>query len=189
MNFEDMNFDINTYIGKNNLEGLNKIALYLDYAINVTIKKQLPDISLKDEKIYAKRLLYNYFKGDMHSFTSKYNIRNNIYTINNERLTELFLKCMIEKHAYNVLIKNIQGSSNYGDQCCNYITNRIARNRYNDIIEWLNNDFDNIEEIISNYVDIFYKRPYEERIDFEKLTAKNYDTNRAMNNLCLEVNV
>lgn len=189
MNFEDINFDINSYIGKNDLNGLNKIGLYLDYALRVTIIKQIPNISFEDERIYAKELLNNYFKGDMHSFTSKNNIRNNIYTIGNERLIELFLKHMIEKHAYNVLIKKLEGSSKYSDQCCNYITNRIAHNRYNDIIEWLNSDFDNIEEIISNYVDIFYQREYDECLDFERLTAKNYDTSKAMNNLCLEVNV
>lgn len=189
MNFGNSVFDINEYIGKNNLEGLNKIALYLDYALNTTIKKQMPNISIRDEKLYAKMLLCNYFKGDMHSFTSTNNIRNNIYTIGNERIIELFLKCMIEKHAYNVLIKKLEGSSKYGDQCCNYITNRIAHNRYNDIIEWLNNDFDNIEEIINNYVDVFYQKTFSDHADFDTLAKKHYDTNIALNNLCLEVNV
>lgn len=180
MNFEDINFDVRNNTFNNDLD---KIALYLDYALNTTIKKQMPNISIKDEKLYAIKLLCNYFKGDMHSFTSKNNIRNNIYTIGNEKLTNLFLKCMIEKHAYNILIKKINGSSEYNDQCANYITNRIARNHYSDIIEWLNNDFDNIEEIIANYINIFYQRKYEDRLELEHLTEKNNVTNQAINNL------
>ena len=180
MNFEDSNFDIKTYVLKSNLEGLNRFKIYLDYALNTTIKKQLPDINFEDEKLYAKELLCNYIKGDMHSFTSKNNIRNNIYTIGNNILIKLFLKCMIEKHAYNILIKKMQGSSDYNDQCCNYITNRIGHNKYEDIIEWLNNDFDNIEEIINNYINIFYKRNYSECQDLESLTTKSEDTKKAM---------
>jgi hypothetical protein len=189
MNFESIDFDIKDYIKKNDLESLNIIKWYLDYALVTTIKRQLPDISLKDEKLYAKKLLSNYFKGDMHSFTSKNNIRNNIYSISNDRIIDLFLKCMIEKHAYNVLIMNMQGSSKYNDQCCNYITNRLAHNRYNDVIEWLNEDFDNIEELISNYVDIFYKRNNDECMDLEKLTEKGNDTSKAIENLCNKIGV
>ena len=180
MNFEEVEFDIKRYIGNNDLDGLNRVKIYLDYALNTTIKKQIPDINKSDERLYAKELLNNYFKGDMHSFTSKNNIRNNIYTISMNTLIKLFLKCMIEKHAYNVLIKNMQGSSEYNDQCCNYITNRVGHGHYDDIIEWLNNDFDNIEEIINNYVDIFYQRNYEECMDLENLTAKSEDTKKAM---------
>lgn len=180
MDFKDVSFDITKYIENSNLDGLSRVKIYLDYALNTTIKKQMPEIGFSDEKLYAKELLYNYFKGDMHSFTSKDNIRNNIYTIGNATLVKLFLKCMIEKHAYNVLIKKIQGSSNYNDQCCNYITNRIAHNHYNDIIEWLNDDFDNVEEIINNYVDIFYQRDFQECQDLETLTEKSDDTNKAM---------
>ena len=77
MNFEDMNFDIKSYISSNDLDGLNRIKIYLDYALNTTIRKQMPEINFSDEKLYAKELLRNYFKGDMHSFTSKNNIRNN----------------------------------------------------------------------------------------------------------------
>ena len=180
MNFEDINFDIKSYVKKDDLDGLNRIQIYLDYALNTTIKKQMPEININDERLYAKELLYNYFKGDMHSFTSKNNLRNNIYTIGNDSLVKLFLKCMIEKHAYNILIKKIQGSDAYNDQCCNYITNRISHNLYNDIIEWLNNDFDNIEEIINNYVNIFYQRSYQECQDLEMLTSKDASTKKAM---------
>lgn len=189
MNFESVNFDIKEYIENNNLDSLNIIKEYLDYALVTTIKRQLPDVTLKDERLYAKKLLSNYFKGDMHSFTSKNNIRNNIYSIHNERIIDLFLKCMIEKHAYNVLIMNMQGSSKYNDQCCNYITNRIAHNRYSDVIEWINDDFDNMEELIKNYVDVFYKRSKEECMDLERLTEKGNDTSKAMGNLCLQINV
>ena len=180
MNFEDINFEIKDYIKGTDLNELNKVKLYLDFALNTTITKQIPNINMNDERLYAKELLYNYFKGDMHSFTSKNNIRNNIYTINNETLIKMFLKLMIEKHAYNVLIKNMQGSDDYNDQCCNYITNRIAHNRYSDIIEWLNDDFDNIEEIVNNYVNIFYKRNEQECQDLEKLTSKSDDSKKAM---------
>lgn len=189
MNFDNDNFDIKEYIEKYDINGLNKIKLYLDYAIETTIKRQIPDINIKEEKLYAKKLLENYFKGDMHSFTSKNNIRNNIYTINNNKLIDLFLKCMIEKHAYNVLIMKMQGSSKYNDQCCNYITNRIAHNRYQDVIEWLNEDFDNIEELITTYVDVFYKRAVDECMDLQRLTENNPDSSKALGNLCLQISV
>ncbi len=185
--FDNPNFDIAEYINFPGLEKLNRIALYLDYGISTTIKKQMPNITVNDEKLYAKELLNNYLKGDMHSFTSKNNIRNNIYTIGNKNLINLFLKTMIEKHAYNILIRKMQGSAEYSDQCANYITNRIGKKHYSDIIEWLTNDFDNIEEIISNYVDLFYKRDVEERLDFEKLTEKSQDTELAIKFLSLEV--
>ena len=180
MNFADASFDIKEYVTSDNLEGLNRVKIYLDYALNTTIRKQLPNISMNDEKLYAKELLCNYIKGDMHSFTSTNNIRNNIYTIGNDVLVKLLLKCMIEKHAYNVLIKHLEGSSDYNDQCCHYITNLIGRKHYHDIIEWINNDFDNVEEIVENYVKIFYQRDYNECQDLEQLTLKNEDTKKAM---------
>ena len=183
MNFEDTNFNIREYVSKSDLAGLSRVKIYLDYALNTTIRKQLPNISLSDERLYAKELLCNYLKGDMHSFTSKNNIRNNIYTIGNNALIKLLLKCMIEKHAYNILIKKIEGSSNYNDQCCNYITNLIGRKHYQDIIEWLNNDFENMEEIINNYVNIFYQRDFNECKDLEQLTLRSNDTKKAMEEL------
>ena len=180
MNFEDMNFDIKSYISSSDLDGLNRVKIYLDYALNTTIRKQMPEINFSDEKLYAKELLRNYLKGDMHSFTGKNNIRNNIYTIGNELLIKLFLKCMIEKHAYNTLIRKIEGSNDYNDQCCNYITNLIGRKHYGDIVEWLNNDFNNIEEIINNYINIYYQRNFEECSDLQKLAFKGDDTKKAM---------
>lgn len=178
-NFDNTNFDINEYIKAPTLEKLNRIAIYLDYSLSTTIKKQIPNISISDEKLYAKELLNNYFKGDMHSFTSKNNIRNNIYTIGNKTLINLFLKTMIEKHAYNILVKHMQGSSEYRDQCANYITNRIGKNHYTDITEWLTNDYDNIEEIINNYVDFAYGKSYNDHNDLDNLVSKNYETNKA----------
>lgn len=183
MNFEDANFDVNSYVENESIDGLNRVKIYLDYSLNTTIKKQIPDISLSDEKMYAKEILYNYFKDDLHAFTSKNNIRHNIYSIGNDVLTKLFIKCMIEKQAYNVLIKKIEGSSDYNDQCCNYITNRVAHGHYDDIIEWLNDDFENMEEIINTYVDIFYQRKYEECIDLQKLAFEENMTNKAISNL------
>lgn len=183
MNFEDVNFSIDKYVGDVSIDGLNRIKIYLDYSLNTTIKKQIPDINIVDEKLYAKELLCNYFKGDLHAFTSKNNIRHNIYKIGNDMLLKLFIKCMIEKQAYNILIKKIEGSSNYGDQCCNYITNRVARDHYDDVIEWLNDDFDNIEELINNYVNIFYQRKYEECMDLQKLAFEHEMTARAIRNL------
>lgn len=183
MNFEDVNFSIDKYVSSVDIDGLNRIKIYLDYSLNATIKKQIPDINIVDEKLYAKELLCNYFKGDLHAFTSKNNIRHNIYKIGNDMLLKLFIKCMIEKQAYNILIKKIEGSSNYGDQCCNYITNRVARDHYDDVIEWLNDDFDNIEELINNYVNIFYQRKYEECMDLQKLAFEHETTARAIRNL------
>ena len=177
--FEDTSFDIKEYINVPTLEKLNRIAIYLYYSLLTTIKKQMPEINEQDEKLYAKELLNNYFKGDIHSFTSKNNIRNNIYTIGIDNLINLFLKSMIEKHAYNILIKHMEGSSEYRDQCANYITNRIGKNHYDDIIEWLKKDYDNIEEIIENYVDFVYKKSYNEHHDLDNLVSKNYETNRA----------
>lgn len=184
MDFANANFEIKQF--KNDLDVVKD---YLDYSLETTIKKQIPDININDERLYAKEILCNYFKGDMHSFTSKDNIRNNIYTIGNDNLIKLFLKCMIERHAYNVLIKKIEMPQKYSEQCCRYITNRIAKNHYNDIIEWLNNDFDNIEEIIENYVVIFYKRNKEECKDLETLASQNIETDRALDNLKNEVSI
>lgn len=184
MNFKDTDFEIKKYI--HDLDILNN---YLEFALETTILRQIPNVSLKDEKLYAKEILCNYYKGDMHAFTSAYNIRNNIYTIGNERLTDLFLKYMIIKQAYNVLIKKIDVSNKYSDQCCRYITNRIARKHYSDILEWLNNDMDNIEEIIINYTTIFYKRNSEECKDLELLAEQTEETSNALKNLNVEVNV
>lgn len=184
--FDENDFEIDTILGKDKRENLNKIAIYLDYALNKTILRQIPDITPNDEKYYAKKILINYINGDMHSFTSKANIRNNIYKIGINNLIKLFLKTMIEKQAYNVLIKKINGSDNYRDQCANYITNRIRKNHYNDILEWLNSDNENIEEIISNYIDMTYKKSLSDHFNLEALTTKNYETNKAMEILYLQ---
>lgn len=185
--FETPNFEVLVYLGDDKSEKLNKLKKYLDYSLSITIKKQIGEISFDDEKLYAKELLNHYLKGDMHSFTSKNNIRNNIYEIGNANLINLFLMAMIERHAYNVLVKNMQGSSKYRDQCANYITNRISKNHYSDIIEWLTNDFENIEEIIDNYIDLLYKSTEEEFLMLKEITSKKQDTALAMNQLILKV--
>jgi len=44
--FDNPNFDIAEYINFPGLEKLNRIALYLDYGISTTIKKQMPNITV-----------------------------------------------------------------------------------------------------------------------------------------------
>ena len=56
----------------------------------------------------------------------------------------------------------------------------MTENLYDDIIEWLNDDFDNIEEIINNYVNIFYQRDYQECQDLELLANKDSNTKKAL---------
>lgn len=185
LEFNDINFDIEEFMGKDNIGSLNNISTYLDYSINTTITKQIPNIDEETEKLYAKQILNNYFRGDRNSFTSKNNIRNNVAKIGYQRLINLFIKAMIEKQAYNVTVKHMLNTNDYPA----YITNMISRGHYSDIITWLTSNTENIEEAISNYVDLIYRKDIELKSNLEYITIKDYETNKAMEQLNLEMSL
>lgn len=185
LDFENTNFDIETFIGRNNLENLHNVSNYLDYALHSTIIKQIPNVDKDDEKEYAKQILRKYLSGDLHFFTSKNNIRNNIRKIEPNRLINLFIKAMIEKHAYDVTVKQRLITNDNSA----YVCNMISRGLYSDVITWLKTDAENIEEIMSNYVDFIYDEDDEVKRNLEYLTTKDVETNKAMEKLNLELSL
>ena len=185
MNFSNPNFNIKDIIN-NNVDSLNDISLYVDFAITSTIHKQVQDIDLDTEKQYAKNILNNFFKMNDNAFTSCYNIRNNMITIGRKEIKNMLIKNMIERDAFNKVVKKLLNATDYIDKLAKDISKTIADGRIDEINSWIDK---NIELLIDNYVERKYLSDMEYRQDYESLVYDDYVTNRALEQLNLEMHI
>lgn len=152
--FEQYNFSIENYIDNpNNVEKLNKINNYLNFALKATILKQNEKYDLETQKNCAKQLLLNYLLGDNSAFTRALDIRNNINKINRSNLINLLIKNSIELDCYNRNILHI-----LEDRLCHQITTDIYNGDYDEMLGIINKDNNILSEIINNYIDLKYQK-------------------------------
>lgn len=185
MNFSNPNFNIKDIIN-NNVDSLNDISLYVDFAITSTIHKQVQDIDFDTEKKYAKNILNNFFKMNDNAFTNCYNIRNNMVTIGRKEIKNMLIKNMIERDAFNKVVKKLLNVTDYIDKLAEDISKTIAEGRMDEINSWIDK---NIESLIDNYVEKKYLCDMEYRQDYECLVYEDYVTNRALEQLNLEMHI
>ena len=119
-------------------------------------------------------------------FTSYYNIRNNMVTIGIKEIKNMLIKNMIERDAFNKVVKQLLNVIDYIDKLAEDMSKTIAKGKMDEINSWINK---NIESLIDNYVERKYLCDMEYRQDYESLVYDDYITNRALEQLNLEMHI
>lgn len=171
------NFDIESIPGFNNVEGLNDISEYLDFAIASTIRREVPNITEVKEKELAATILKNYMDGTNVAFTNKYNIKNNIEKIGIERIKTLLLKTLLEKDSRRLLEKTVPES--FAEQCASYVTSSVYY-QIDTNEEWIRN---NIPTFIDVYVEDSYGKTHEAKVEMAEMCYGNNMIIKALENL------
>lgn len=188
LDFQFMNpdFNIKDNPNFNDIYGLIDISQYLDFAISQTIHKQLPNVTKEQEKYYATMILNNYMSGDDGAFTSQYGIRGNIREIGRNKIQSLLLKTLIEKDEYNKRVLHKLNSSDFKDNCAEYINHIINNGRLDEQIDWVIN---NIPIFIDIYIQEVYGLSIENKRHSEQLCRESYFSNQSLEQLNLEMSL
>lgn len=184
--YTNPNFDIRTIEGFDNIDGLKEISSYLDFALSTTIHTQLPKVDIKSEKMYARKLLENFFNNDTHAFTRNYRIRENMNYITSNKVRNLLLKSLIERYAYSQRICHMLSATTTIDQYAEYATNMIASGKLDDINTWITG---NLSIFIEDYVNTRYKEDNNLKKDYETIAYSIPNTNKALEQLNLEMHL
>lgn len=184
LDYTNPNFDIVNIPSFNNVDGLPAISSYLDFALANTIRRHIPNPDQNMEEKYATEILTRFLKGDFKAFTRIYNIRQNMEKITPETIKNLMLHSLIELEAENkVCLQQLQPTE-FIDQCAEYVTNVIARGRLDELQDWIS---DNMGAFIQNYVQTRYKESPENKKSMNEMAIEYPDTQRALQQLNLEI--
>lgn len=186
LTFESDNFDIVEYLGRDSVYDLDKVEEYLDFAINSTIKKQIPNIDYNTEKRYAKKILTDYLNGNDNIFTRQNNVRSNIIQIGRNRINNLLIKIAIEKKAFNNRVRRTLVDENLADKCVTKITELIQTGHYKMAVDILNNEVVR-ESIINTYIDSFYGQSIERIKDIECIVYDDNNLSRVLETLNIDI--
>lgn len=184
--FKNTNFDITSITNSNGVYALGDVEQYLDFAVNQTIRKQLPNITISQEQNYAKKLLNNFFRGDLRAFTSSYNIRASINEIGYDKIFFTFVKAMIERHAFDLEVLHILKPTNEMQEMTQYVTENIKNGYFENLRPFLES---NIGVLIENYVDMKYRIPSDQKDQYNALAYRNPTAARALEQLNLEMSL
>ena len=151
------NFDLKSVTNQNTIESLDFFEEYVDFAINSTLTKQMPNLSEDDERKWAGVLLTNYLNGGTKAFTSSFGIRNKIDECGQNIVVELLIKAAIEKNAFekSVMRKLIPG--NELEFICEDITKRMFTGNYQETINLVKTNPVYQKNLIDNYVGLKYR--------------------------------
>lgn len=178
------NFDISEIEGFNRVDGLNNISIYINYALSETIKSQMPNIDIENEKFYAKQILQRYLSGDSHSFTRKNSIRENIDKITPNKIMNIIIKSYIEIEAYNRRVLRRLDNVDVNGEYAKYITDNVASGNLDNIKPWLNS---NLESLVNGYISTQYNEDIEYKKKLEDLAYAVPNTSKALEQLNLEM--
>ncbi len=178
------NFDISEIEGFNRIDGLNIISVYLNYALSQTIKSQIPNIDIENEKLYAKQLLQQYLSGDYHAFTRRNNIRENVDKITSNKIIDIIIKRYIEIEAYNRGVLHRLDEVDEIGKYAKYITDNVASGNLDNIKPWLNS---NLGSLVNGYISTQYNEDIEYKKKLEDLAYAVPNTSKALEQLNLEM--
>lgn len=181
--FENYNFSIESYIDDpNNIKKLDKINIYLNFALKATILTQSSNYDIKTQKSCSKELLFNYILGDKNAFTRGLQIRTNMNKIDTNDIINLLIKSSIELDCYNRNIIHL-----LDDTLCSKLTNEIYLGKYKEIIEMMLNNRDILKKMINDYIELKYQKDtiFNDRID--GMCMSDSLTSRAINQLSLSM--
>lgn len=186
LDYMDPNFDIKGIASFNNIDGLKGIASYLDFAIETTIRRQVPNVDTETEKRYAEELLTKCLNGDKVTFTRTNNIRSNMNHVSMVQLKGLIMKNLIEKEAFNQRIRHLLSPTEYMDQCTQYVTSMAYNGKIAEMDEWFTN---NLPLFIHEYINTNYKRTEQQRQQYEDIAYSIPETSKALEQLNLEMHL
>lgn len=181
--FENFNFSIESYIGEsNNIERLDKINEYLNFALKATILNQGPNYDLEIQKSCSKQLLLNYISGDKCAFTRGSQVRSNMNNIDIHNIIDLLIKSSIELDCYNRNVLHL-----LDDTLCSRMTNEIYIGKYEEIIDMILNNKDILKQMIEDYIELKYQKDiiFKNRID--GMCMSDSLTSNALNQLNLNM--
>lgn len=184
--YKDPHFDVNNILNRNNIEELDDIEKYLEFAISETIKTQVKNISYEQECIFAKKILDLFMINDNQSFTRQYGIRSNMVTIGKNRIINLLIKKMIETYAYSAEVEHMLVPNDLVAKNAQSITEVIASGNLDRIIDWLNQQ-DTIKSMIDNYVGNHYSISPELKSNYYNCSRYNPLANKALEQFNLEI--
>jgi len=186
--YQNFNFNIEEIPSFNNTDSYDELSMYLDFACHTTIKRQMPNIDPESESNYARQLITNYMMGDTDSFTRQFGIRQNVNKIGRDKIRGILISNMIEKEAFNLEQRKLLNATEYPDQCARYITQITASGYLNDGTNyaWIT---ENIETLIDSYIKMKYERGEEARTKYQYYASKNPHTQKALEQLNLEMKI
>ena len=178
--FEE-NFDLSSAIVSNNINSLDIFEEYVDFALNTTIKKHMPEISEQLEKSWAGIVLRNYLNGDVNAFTSSFNIRKNISNCGKDKIIQMFLKQAIEIDAYGSKIFHKVNPTNEVKLICENITKKMYSDEYDTVFNIVRTNSVYQEGLINNYINFKYRCDVKNEIS--KARESTSSTSVALSNL------
>jgi len=189
IDFNDSNFDRDSFFNVRGVEGLENISNFIDFGIRSTIFKQINGINEDLENRYAKQILTNFMKGESKAFTSSNGIRASIITIDKFKIDTIMIKSMIDRHAFNVERLHKLSFTEKTDKIAKMISEFVADGNLVDVLNWINSDQGIMKILIDNYVDIAYQKDLELKEAYAYMTHRNDITNKAMEQLNLELSL
>lgn len=186
IDYKDPNFKIENTPCFNNIDGYKELSMYLDFACQTTIQRQIPGILPEQESYYVKQILTEYLAGNKTIFTRQFGIRENINTIGPDKIRGILIANMIEKEGFNVGKLNKLTATSYEDQCARYITQITQFGQLNDETNrvWINK---NLETLIDCYINMKYQKGYNARDVYEYYVNRTPFIQQAMEKLNLEM--
>lgn len=183
--FIDPRFDLNEATDSCDLESLKLLEDYIDFSIETTIKKQLPNISEENERRLAVDILENYFSGDRNSFTSTHNIRNNISRCNIDKIISMLMRVAIEKNAYNKVVLRKLTNQNNEDAISDFVTTNIYNGYCSEMMASIKANRDYLNCLIEIYAETKYKNQYKDNL--ESISMSEPLSSKALEKLNLEM--
>lgn len=185
MDYTDKNFDITNIECFDNGYGLIEISNYLDFALSTTIRKQLPNITIEQEKGYATKILKSYvIDGSSHYFTRDFNIKNNIKKIGKDKVKFLICKHLIECQAYNESILHMMQPTEFIDESAQSLTVQVSKGNFDQIEDWIDK---NMGAFIDDYVSSYYKSDIKKQLN--EIALEHPICNEALTQLNLEMSL
>lgn len=154
--FHDV-YSLTNDISNNTIGSLDFFEEYIDFAINSTLSKQMPDLPEEQERYWAGVLLTNYLNGDKNAFTSTFRIRKNINECGQNKVVEMLVKNAIERTSFEQGVLHKLNTENEVEFICEDITNKLSSCKYQEAMDIVKNNHVYQSDLINNYVDFKYR--------------------------------
>lgn len=191
VNFSETNINqnMNDFLNKSGIEGLENISEYINYSIHSTIKKQMGNVRPELEARYAQKLLNNHMNGNTNAFTSSNGIRSTIHSIDPFKVKALLIKSAIERHAFSMVEEHKISFESDAEKVSQAVTELVANGDMTDVLTWIDSDNRIVEILVESYVALSYQSDKELRDAYERITNSHPKTVKALEQLNLELSL
>ena len=191
VNFSETNINqnMNDFLNRSGIEGLENISEYINYGIHSTIKKQMGNVRPELEARYAQKLLNNHMNGNTNAFTSSNGIRSAIRSIDPFKIKALLIKSAIERHAFSMVEDHKISFESDAEKVSQAVTELVANGDMTDVLTWLDSDNRVVEILVESYVALSYQSDKELRDAYDRITNSHPKTVKALEKLNLELSL